>query len=95
MKKQTQTILIIGAAAIGVLWWLGRRQTGQAVLGPDSPSDSVAIAQAQAAAAIAQAKAASDIADAQKQDWYAPLLGGIGASLPVFAGSIGGMFGQT
>lgn len=100
MNKNTQTLLLIGAAALAAYFLFMRKTPTQNVMLaapmpgalPAGPSDQALIAQAQAAALIAQAEAAKAQAEASKQEWYSPLLQGIGTGTGKFLGSLTELF---
>lgn len=83
----TNTLVILAVAGVG-LYLLTRPRAGGAVTDP-----TLAAAQAEARARIAEAEAAKAAAEAAgSKTWMDSIAAGIGASLPVFAGSLSGMF---
>lgn len=90
-------LILMLALAGGALYLLTRRGAG-APGTPQQPQlgEAAYIAQAQAQVAIAQAEAEKAKAEAFKsQSQYAPILQGIGASLPVLAGGVAGIMGKA
>lgn len=96
MNKQTQTLLLIGAGALAVYFLFIKKAAPNQMLlagmAPAGPGDQALIAQAQAAAAVAQAEAIKAQADASRQEWYSPLLQGIGKGTGEFLGGLTNLF---
>lgn len=95
MNKNTQTMLLLGAGALAVYFLFMRKTAPQQQLlagTPTGPSDQTLQYQAQAQALIAQAEAAKAQAEASKQQWYSPLLQGIGSGTEKFLGALPSIF---
>ena len=92
MNKQTQTLLMFGALAVGAYLLFKDKLGAAPSVNTTASGDAVQIAKAEAAAAIAQAQAAQAIAEAGKGEWYTPLVQGIGQGTSSFLSGLPGMF---
>lgn len=87
MNKGTiQLLLLLGAAGLGI-YLLTRGKAG----GNGTANAAAQIAQANAAAQIAEANAAVQLAELQKDQWYAPLIKGLGEGGGKFLGGLSGL----
>jgi hypothetical protein len=94
MGRNTNLLLILALGGAALYLLTRRGGIGQ----PQQPQlgEAAYIAAAQAQAAIAQAEADKVRAEAFKsQSQYAPIIQGIGASLPVLAGGVAGIMGKA